>query len=137
MDTEWSDVPSAQYVNPPIPGASKLDWFSVQVLSGGVADTIWSSDAIFGTTAGKWLPVTVPLDAYAGKSVQVCLHFDAGDGTLNDKPGVNIDNLSVTEACEKADCYWSSECAAKSCAACQTPVCTASTCVCQALSNCP
>ncbi len=137
MDTEWSDVATAQYVNPPIPGNAKLDWFSVQILTGGLTETIWSSDAIFGSTQGNWLPVTVPLDAYAGKSVQVCVHFEAGDATLNDKPGVNIDNLSVTEACEKADCYWNSECATKTCAACQTPVCAASTCVCQAVSNCP
>ncbi len=137
MDTEWSDVPAAQYLNPPIPGNSKLDWFSVQIFTGGTYQTVWSSDAILGTTQGKWQPITVSLDAWTGKSVQVCVRFDAGDGTLNNKPGVNIDNLSVGIACQKADCYWDADCAAMSCATCQTPVCSAAACTCQAVSNCP
>ncbi len=137
LDTEWSDMPPAQYLNPPIPGSSKLDWFSVQIFNGGNYDTVWSSDAIQGSTQGKWLPVTVALDAYAGKSIQVCVRFDAGDGVLNNKPGAAIDNLAVNVACQEADCYWDSDCAQKTCAACQAPACSASACVCQAVSNCP
>ena len=137
MDTEWSDVPAAQYVNPPIPGNPKLDWFAVQIVSGGTTDVAWSSDAIQGTTQGKWLPVTVSLDGWAGKSIQVCMHFEAGDGTLNDKPGVNIDNFSVSEACQKLDCYWDTDCASKPCAACQQAVCSASQCTCKVVSGCP
>ena len=79
----------------------------------------------------------MPLDAYTGKSVQICTRFAAGDGTLNDKPGVNIDNLSVVEACDKAACYWDNECAGKTCGACQKPTCSASACVCSPVNNCP
>ncbi len=137
LDTEWSDVPVAQYVNPPIPGNSKLDWFSVEIFTGGVFTTVWSSDAIHGSTQGAWQPITIDLDAWAGKSIQVCMRFDAGDGTLNDKPGVNIDNLSIGETCQKDDCYWDVDCAQKSCATCQAAACSAAKCVCQAVTNCP
>ncbi len=137
LETEWSDVPAAQYVNPPIPGNAKLDWFSVEVRAGIDSTTVWSSDAIAGTTSGKWLPVTVSLDAWSGKSIQVCVRFDAGDDVLNDKPGANIDNLSVYQACQKAECYGDSDCAQKACGACQKGVCSTSACVCAAVSNCP
>ena len=130
-------VPAAQYVNPPVPGNPKLDWFSVQIVSGGVPEVVWSSDQIQGTTQGQWLPITVSLDAWAGKSVQVCMRFEAGDGVLNDKPGVNIDNYSLGEACAKAACYWDTDCAKKTCAPCQKAVCAATACTCAAIASCP
>ena len=53
------------------------------------------TDAVFGTTDGKYIPVTVALDAWQGKTVQVCLSFDAGDGQQNNFGGVHVDNFVV------------------------------------------
>ena len=137
LDTEWSDVKPGQYKNPPVPGKPKFDWFSVQLVTGGKYATVWSSDEILGTTGGKWLSVTAALDAWAGKSVQICVRFDSGDDQLNNKAGAEVDNLSVEVACQKAACYWNSDCAALGCPSCQTPVCTSGACACQAIGGCP
>lgn len=143
MDTEWSDINKALYVNPPVPGKPKFDYLQVLIASGGVYEQAWSSDNIAGTTVvqgqpgAQWLPVTVSLDAWAGKSVQICWRFDAGDNQLNDKVGVHVDNYSLGVACEKAACYWDKDCGDKVCGACEAPACSASKCGCAALKVCP
>ena len=137
LDTEWSDVGQGLYVNPPVPGKPKLDWFSVQIATGGKYYTAWSSDEIAGTTGGKWQPITVSLDAWAGKSVQVCYRFEAGDNVLNSKNGPWVDNVALTVACQKPACFWNSDCAGTPCKACEAPVCAANSCACAAVATCP
>ena len=136
LDTEWSDVLPASYKNPLAPGNPKVDFFSVDLYFDASLHPAWSSDAIDGTTSGKWLPVTIPLDAWQGKSVQVCLRFDAGDGQVNDKKGVHIDNFVLKVACAKKPCYWDNECAALSCGACSAPACTETGCACVTTPGC-
>ena len=137
LDTEWSDVATGLYVNPPVPGKPKLDWFSVQVASGGKYETAWSSDDIAGTTGGKWQTIWVSLDKWAGKSVQLCYRFEAGDNVLNSKNGPVVDNTALTVACQKPACFWNSDCPASACKACESPVCAANACTCAAGAGCP
>lgn len=136
LDTEWSDVLPASYKNPLAPGNPKVDFFSVELYFDTMLHPAWTSDAIQGTTGGKWLPVTVPLDAWQGKTVQVCLRFDAGDGQANDKKGLHLDNLVLKVACAKKPCYWDGECSALSCGPCTAPACTETGCACAKAPGC-
>lgn len=137
LETEWSGADAKAYKNPPVEGLPKYDAFGVQVLVDSQLQPAWSSDAIYGTTEGKWQTITVSLDAWAGKKVQVCLSFDAGDGSKNDYSGAWIEDLAVKIACSKQACYLDSECAAKSCGACEQAKCDAAAgCVCAKVSGC-
>ena len=140
LETEWSYVDSKAYKNPPIAGQPKFDHFSVGVREEGVAnakiDTLWSSDLIAGTTEGKWMEVTVALDAYQGKNVSVCLSFDAGDDQVNDRAGVKVDELLVKVACSKPECLVDTQCEALVCGTCQGPVCDGGTCGCGKVAGC-
>lgn len=137
LDTEWSLSLPANYVNPPIAGLAKFDEFTVQVLAATQVTTIWSSDLIYGTTKGKWKTITVPLDAWQGQSVQVCLHFDAGDGSKNEFSGAAVDELAVKVACTKQLCYLDAECATKVCGSCHVGKCDASNgCICAKVASC-
>lgn len=140
LETEWSYVDAKAYKNPPLVGQPKFDHFSVGVREEGVAnakiDQLWSSDLIKGTTDGKWIEVTVALDAYQGKTIAVCMTFDAGDDQVNDRAGVKIDELLVKVACSKPECLVNSQCDALVCAQCQAPVCDAGTCGCGKVEGC-
>lgn len=130
MATEWSGQDPSKYVNPPgsakactiatsakdcNPGEEcykgkcgylpKLDELRVYLkVSGFNTDAIWSSDSIKGTTEGKFAAVKVNLDKYAGKKVQVCFAFDAGDPNANSNKGVAIDNFKVDVTCSEIIC---------------------------------
>jgi immune inhibitor A len=52
------------------------------------------SPALNGSTAGKWLKVVVPLDAYAGKKVTFRLHYLSDGGT--NEGGFFADDIAVT-----------------------------------------
>lgn len=137
LDTEWSGGDPKAYKNPPVEGLTKYDTFGVQVLADSQFYPVWNSDAVYGTTAGKWQPITISLAPWAGKKVQVCLQFDAGDGSKNDYAGAWIEDLAVKVACSKQSCYLNSECAAKTCAACETASCGASAgCICAKIPGC-
>lgn len=137
LETEWSGTDAKSYKNPPVEGLPKYDAFSVQVLVDSQLQTAWSSDAIYGTTGGNWQPITVSLDAWAGKKVQVCLNFDAGDGSKNDYTGAWVEDLAVKVACSKQACYLDSECAAKSCGACEVAKCDSTAgCTCAKVAGC-
>lgn len=138
MDTEWSGFAPKSYKNPPVPGLPKFDHLTVWVAQNGGMTAAWSSDLVYGSTAGNWQAVTVPLDAWQGQTVQVCLGFDAGDSSKNDFAGVQIDELAVKVACTQQACYLDSECAAKTCASvCEEPKCEASSgCACVAIVGC-
>jgi hypothetical protein len=137
LETEWSGLPAGAYKNPPVGGSKKYDALSVGVLASGVTPTeVWSSDAVAGTTEGKWVPVTVALDAYQGQTVKVCFTFDAGDAQANDKQGPRIDNVLAKVACSKKPCYFDVECKAVQCGACKAALCTDSGCVCKQIPEC-
>lgn len=137
LDTEWSGGDPKAYKNPPVEGLTKYDTFSVQVLADSQFYPAWNSDAVYGTTSGNWQPITISLDAWAGKKVQVCLQFDAGDGSKNDYAGAWIEDLAVKIACSKQACYLDSECAAKTCGSCEKPSCdAASGCICAKVAGC-
>lgn len=136
LETEWTGQPTTGYANPPIAGKAKFDFFSVQVYAAGQFVEAWSSDAIFGSTEGKYLPVTVILDAWQGKLVQVCLAFDSGDGEQNSFGGVHIDNFAVKAACSKKACYFDNECSALACGACEVAACSPTGCACSKIANC-
>ncbi|MBM4344268.1 MAG: hypothetical protein FJ100_12940 [Deltaproteobacteria bacterium] len=137
LDTEWTGGAPGKYINPPLPGLPKFDEFTVQAMVAGQPTVVWSSDMIAGTTNGKWKTITVPLDAMQGKSVQVCLGFDAGDGSKNEFSGAAVDELAVKVACSKQLCYLDGECAAKACGSCEAPKCDAQTgCTCAKTPGC-
>lgn len=137
LDTEWSLATPKTYINPPMPGLSKFDLFSVQLLMDNAYSTVWTSDLLYGTTGGKWQTITVPLDAWQGKTVQVCFGFDAGDGSKNDFAGPALDEVALKVACSKQLCYLDAECASKTCGACEAPKCdAASGCGCGKIANC-
>lgn len=135
METEWSYLPKAIYKNPPLAGQPKYDHLSVQVRVDGKVHEAWSSDLIYGTTDGKWRAISVDLDPWQGKEVQVCVAFAAGDEQVNDKAGVTIDDFAVRVACEKKSCYYDAECAG-TCPACEAPGCADSGCGCVPLPGC-
>ncbi|MSP90586.1 MAG: hypothetical protein EXR79_02085 [Myxococcales bacterium] len=136
METEWTGLPATTYKNPPVAGGKKFDALAVSVYHNGTFTEVWSSDAVLGTTGGQWLPVTVALDAFQGQTVQLCFAFDAGDGAVNDKAGVRLDNVLVKVACSKKPCYFATECKALSCGTCKVPICDGAGCQCVAVPDC-
>lgn len=76
------------------------DVFTVFVLRDGALQTAWSSKALAdGTTGGAWQRITVPLEAYAGQSVQVRFVFDSVDTPTGLFEGVYIDSISLDTRC--------------------------------------
>ncbi len=136
METEWSGQPAKNYKNPPVIGGKKFDLLSLQVYMGGEFKDIWTSDAIFGTSEGQFVSVTASLDPWQGKTVQVCLTFDAGDGQQNSSGGVWVDNFVVKAACSKKPCYFDTECANLTCGTCEAGQCGALGCGCQKIPEC-
>ncbi len=144
LATEWDGKDKAAFKNPPDlpPGtpagvvSQKVDELKLLLKIAGqycgaseckapgteLPDGIWTSDMVQGTTDGKWLPVAVKLDKYAGKDVQVCFSFDAGDGIANQFKGAAIDDVKVDVACKEATCLYDAMCAA-GCNSCQTAQC--------------
>ncbi len=135
LETEWSWLPAAQYKNPPLAGKPKYDHFSVVVDVGGKKEEAWSSDLIHGTTEGKWVDVVASVDGWQGQQVTVCLSFDAGDGKVNDKVGVHVDDFAIKVACDKKPCYFDAECGG-TCPTCEAPGCTATGCKCVKVEGC-
>ncbi|MSP90587.1 MAG: hypothetical protein EXR79_02090 [Myxococcales bacterium] len=133
METEWSGKKKESYVNPAVvqgQPVEKVDYLNVEVRVAGVVQTVWSSDSVYGTTEGQFLPVTVDLDKFAGKEVELCFYFDAGDSAANAAKGITIDDVQIAVACEKEVCTVAEHCAAECDAVLDTPSCEAGKCVC-------
>lgn len=131
LDTEWSGVLPSAYANPPVEGLVKFDELTLQVYQAGKFDAMWSSDTLKGSTvqgSDVWKKVVVDLSKYAGKTVQVCLTFDAGDGQQNDYAGPVVDEFRLDVACSKSVCD-----GPESCANCDDP---AAVPLCSAASGC-
>lgn len=136
MDSEWTGQPKDKFKNPPVADTPKVDELTVFVKPSGLPVTMWSSDSIQGTTEGKYVPVTVALDKFAGKTVQVCFKFDAGDSTGNTKAGIFVDDVKVDVACQLASACVLADCAVQCTGACETPSCTTGQCACVKTAGC-
>lgn len=150
LSTEWDGQPKDQYVNPPdIEGAAKADVFSVYVESAGqlcgpteckapgvtLPEGLWTSDKIQGSTDGKWLPVSINLDKWAGKPVRLCFGFDAGDSFANSAGFATVDDVSIEVVCSEGACNFDAQCA-DACGSCQAGLCVGGSCVCEAVAGC-
>lgn len=143
LSTEWDGTPKDKYKNPAIAGEPKVDELRVVLMTAGqycgiseckapgtgLPEGLWSSDLIGGTTGGKFIPVSVPLDKYAGKDVQLCFAFDAGDNASNNFKGPIIDDVDVDITCVDSPCSDDSMCDGK-CAECEAGVCQDGACLC-------
>lgn len=135
MQTEWSGQPKENYKNPPAQSDTKLDELRLEVLLPTGLKTVWSSDAIYGTTEGQWVPVLASLDKWAGQEVSICLTFDAGDGLGNTLGGIWIDDFAIDVTCVKQTCVVDEQCGSE-CGACSTPSCDGGTCKCTKKEGC-
>ena len=70
---------------------------SVLVSSDNFATTLVKVQLDNGTNEKAWTYVTIPLDALAGKSVQIRFDFDSMDGVNNDGAGWFVDDLVVNK----------------------------------------
>jgi len=94
------------------------DRFFVLGHAPGEADTeLFSSDELGGSTQGRFLPVTVDLSAFAGRTVHLSLVFDSIDEGMNSFEGAYVDDLRVTTGCCEAssDCDDSDPCSDDQC----------------------
>ncbi|MBM4345948.1 MAG: hypothetical protein FJ100_21450 [Deltaproteobacteria bacterium] len=149
LSTEWDKLPADKYKNPAIAGEPKLDELKLVVYTNGqycgateckapntgMPAGLWSSDAIAGTTKGEWVPVTVSLDKFAGKDVQLCFHFDAGDEMANKASGARIDDVSIDITCTDKPCTADKQCDGQ-CGKCEVGLCQDNTCLCKAVPGC-
>lgn len=141
MQTEWSGQSKANYKNPPLFGGGIIDQLTVTVFAAGqlVQPPLWTSDVVYGTTEGQTLKMSVDLDAFAGKTVQLCFTFDAGDATANEFSGVCIDDVKVDITCDKIECLNNTDasCLANCDPVCGIPTCNADhKCECPKIANC-
>ena len=79
--------------------AKDYDVFQVLVLRDGALLPVWSSKALPGATTAGFKTVVVPLDAYAGQSIQVRLVFDSVNGTQIPHEGTYVDSLRAETHC--------------------------------------
>jgi hypothetical protein len=62
---------------------------------------VWESDSTnvpYGSMK-KWLPFTVDLSTYAGKSVSIVFKFDTMDDVANTTEGVHLDEVTIFHGC--------------------------------------
>ena len=92
----------------------------------------WDSYAIGGTTgalgAPIYLPVTVNLTEFKGKTVKLRFSFDAGDSSSNSHGGAHIDQLVVQTTCGAKLCQVTKDCGAPA-SDCETIQCSGGLCV--------
>lgn len=145
MATEWSGQPVDKYKNPPCPNGvcnpsdPKLDLLRVLIKTGGKLHEAWSSDAVAGTTEGKWMQIKANLDMFQGKTVELCFDFDTGDAYGNDKGGIWIDDVSVDVACVQEECTVETaavDCKGKVVGKCDVPICSAGKCAIEKKAGC-
>ncbi len=74
-----------------------LVWISVE--AGGADVEVWNKEAVGGTTAQAWLPLTADLSVFAGQAVRLVFGFDSIDGVENFGEGVYFDDISLWWSC--------------------------------------
>jgi len=105
MSTEW-DV-ADEYV----PDAG-IDELTVQAKEeGGEWKDVWSSDAVEGSTQGKYVPTWADLSEFGGKEVYLRFTFTTGeiDPSNNDYFGVLVDEITIETVCDKV-CSLDTQC---------------------------
>jgi len=104
-----------------------FDLLTVSAIDADSATTLWTSDAIGGSTHGAWQRVSADLSALTDKSIQVVFTFDTKDAYVNGFEGVYLDDVALTSGCcgKVEDCDDGNPCSTDSCAAGQggLPVC--------------
>ena len=104
-----------------------FDLLTVSAVDSDSATTLWTSDAIGGSTHGVWQRISADVSALAGKSIQLVFSFDSKDAYVNSFEGAYIDNVTITSGCcgKAADCDDGNPCSTDTCAAAAggLPVC--------------
>ena len=131
-DRAWGRVTSTAFAVPAgvAPELSFLLWLDteetpeydvlrVQAIAPGRVETLWTSDAIGGTTRGEFLPVSLLLEGFAGETIQVALEFDSVDDIINGYEGAYVDDFRLTIGCcaEARDCVDGNACSDDACPA--------------------
>ena len=79
--------------------AEPFDDFSVHIHTKDIDDKkLWDRSDLGIHTSG-FKAVTIPLDAYAGKSVQIIFRFNSNDSMMNNGEGVYVDDVSISSIC--------------------------------------
>ncbi|MCB9728097.1 MAG: hypothetical protein H6744_11460 [Deltaproteobacteria bacterium] len=78
---------------------SDLDVFQVLVLRDGALVSAWSSREVGVAGTGAFQTIEVPLDAYAGQTIQLRFVFDSVSAPLQAYEGVYIDTIALTTTC--------------------------------------
>jgi len=88
---------------------AQYDSLSIKVLPAGTplaqATEIWKKPSLVlppaeGTPAKAWFQLALPLEKFAGVSVQIIFDFDTTDNVNNQTMGVFLDDISVTTTCK-------------------------------------
>lgn len=98
LSTEW-DLAVPGPPGDAISNPAGLDRVTLEVLDGPFVTTLWTSDAIGGTTLGQPLGLTFDLERWLGRAVRLRLRFDTGDELANAFPGIFIDRLTLGLRC--------------------------------------
>jgi len=94
------------------------DYLKVEITEGGKTKQVWHSKSIGNSTFNIWKNVTVPLKAYAGKTVKIVFTFDSIDGMVNAFEGAYIDDIAMKTGCcgSTSDCNDGNACSTDTCA---------------------
>ena len=130
MGTEWDGEDPEGYL------PEQIDVLTVTAINAaGEKKQVWSSDYIFGTTDGQYLPMWADLEFLAGQKGYLVFKFDTGDvlPPKNDFFGVAIDEITVETVCEEI-CVMDGDCTVGG--ACATGECTDGQCAYEAIEDC-
>ncbi len=122
MSTEWDDVPEDAYVS------LGIDTLYLDVIPfGGEAETVWSSDQVFGSTNGDYTTQAVDLTPFAGQKIKLRFFFTTADviPANNDGLFVVVDELHLESTCDPI-CNLPEDCTDPY--TCMAPVCVEHAC---------
>ncbi len=78
----------------------RYDIFEVLLLEGEQEFQVWSKDSLpTGSTGGRFVPVTVDLSRFIGRTMRLQLRFDSVEATDNAYEGVYVDDIEITSVC--------------------------------------
>lgn len=82
------------------------DFVAVDAIAGDERTRIYTSDGLVGTSGGAFVPVTVDLAPWAGRTVTLAIVFDSIDAGMNGFLGACVDSVGVSTGCcsSFADC---------------------------------
>ncbi len=83
------------------------DLFDLAVIGeDGTETVVWTKDELAGGGGFglEYVPITVDLTGFTGQTIQLSFRFDTLDGILNTSTGIFVDDVLVTQTCEKPQC---------------------------------